>query len=465
MRPSLRVLLLPVAATILLSVGFFGLSVSGGAVFLSPDETAVAVAARSFASIGSFRLEDPLSAAYPWVHPRSFVSTGDAFVPVGFLGMPFIMAGVWRLLGDAGFVLFTPLLALSVVIPLWSAASRWGNVGRISTVVGWLTFPTVMLYANRGLFPNLPVLCLAIWAAWAVSRKRGVIALAVGGGLTGLAAFIRPTELLWVGIWVAAAYLIAHPSRKIPLRTRARDLFSFLVPFAAVAGLGAVLAWMTYGSPLAVGYQLRDPTTDTAAIQAASRVSWYETWVFGFHPRNVWYNATSYLVAYLLPWAVLAAFGAVLAWKDRIERRWTFVAVATVAILCLLYGQGIYHDHVKPDAVTLGNSFLRYGLPVAAMAALALGRVAAWMSRRMGKPGYALAAITVALTASLGIWTATVRDDEGIVQGRLELLRYAAIRDGSRFLLEPGTVVLSDRSDKIFFPAFRAAAPMPDLGR
>ncbi|MFH1078623.1 MAG: hypothetical protein V1745_05095 [Patescibacteria group bacterium] len=449
------------SVVILLGVGFFMLSVSGGQVFLSPDETAVAVAGRFFAENGSFRILDPLLTGFPWLHPRSFVSTGEALVPVGFLGMPFLMAGIWKLFGDVGFVLFTPLLALSAVIPLWSATKRWGKTGQVATLVGWLTFPSVMLYANRGLFPNLPVLCLAIWASWATSRK-GIAPLVIAGFLTGLAAFIRPTELVWVGVWVGAAYFLTHPLKTTPLRRHARDIAMMAAPFVAVALVGAFLAWSTYDSPFTVGYQLRDPSTEAVVTTAAaSQVSWFESWAFGFHPRNVWHNATSYLVTFLFPWAMLALIGAVVAWKDKAERRWLFVAAWTVGILCCIYGQGIYQDHVKPDAVTLGNSFLRYLLPVSVIAVLALGKVASWIASTMGRAGFALAVLTIALTASLGIWTATVRDDEGLSQDRIELVRYAAIRADAADALDASTVILSDRSDKIFFPVFRAVTPMP----
>ncbi|MBU1348611.1 hypothetical protein KJ781_00915, partial [Patescibacteria group bacterium] len=365
---------------------------------------------------------------------------------------------------DAGFVLFTPLLALSTVIPLWFATTRWGRTGQAATLVGWLTFPTVMLYANRGLFPNLPVLCLAIWASWLISR-RGTASLVVAGSLTGLAILIRPTEIVWVGVWVGMAYLVSHPPKTWTLRRCVRDFIVVSAPFVAIAAIGACLAWMTYGSPLAIGYQLRDPSTGPAIATAATQVSWFESWAFGFHPRNVWFNATSYLLTYLFPWAVLALVATVLAWKDAVERRWLYVAAWTVGVLCLIYGQGIYQDHVKADAVTLGNSFLRYLLPVAAIGALALGRVAAWIERTVPRAGFTLAILVVTLTASLGIWTATVRDDEGLTQDRIELLRYASIRDDAVSVLDPSTIVLSDRSDKIFFPAFRVASPLPPRER
>ncbi|MBU1349206.1 hypothetical protein KJ781_04025, partial [Patescibacteria group bacterium] len=89
-----RAMLLFTSVTLLLGAGFFALSVSGGGVFLSPDETAVAVAARFLGEHGTFRIAEPLVSDHSWLHPRSFVSTGDAMVPVGFLGMPFLMAGI-----------------------------------------------------------------------------------------------------------------------------------------------------------------------------------------------------------------------------------------------------------------------------------------------------------------------------------------------------------------------------------
>ena len=65
------------------------------------------------------------------------------------------------------------------------------------------------------------------------------------------------------------------------------------------------------------------------------------------------------------------------------------------------------------------------------------------------------------LLSCFGIWRAFAADDEGLMATRRELVRYDAIRKASASILPPDAVVISARSDKIFFPTWRAVSPIP----
>jgi len=42
-------------------------------------------------------------------------------------------------------------------------------------------------------------------------------------------------------------------------------------------------------------------------------------------------------------------------------------------------------------------------------------------------------------------------------------LRYASIRESVEKWFKPGDIILSERSDKIFFPSYRAVSPLPAI--
>lgn len=451
------------AAVLLCGAAYLILPSVGTTVFLSPDETAVAVAARSQVETGSFATTVELVKTVPWLHPRSFVAQNDRIIPVGFLGMPALISLVVRVAGDTGMALFTPCLVLLTVIPLWSLARAWGRAAQLSVAVAWMTFPTVILYANRGLFPNLPVVCLTVWVVWLLVRFQHLAGYAIAGSLFGLAASIRPTEVPWMMLWCTVAFVVA--TRGQSTRMRLLRFGSFLIPCMIVTGLMAWVGRETYGSWFSAGYQLRDPAAPS--IEVAPTVtppaSVLETWPFGFHPRNVWFNVKSYLLWYLAPWAVLSVVALGMLWRDT-KRSLVGVAVATAGFLALLYGQGLYQDHVRVQNVSLANSFLRYMLPLVPLAVFGLGYLVSRLVR-ISRVGVAASMTLVIGVVVFGVWTATIRDDEGIMANRTELFRYAAIRAESQELLDPYAVVLSDRSDKIFFPTFVAASPLPSVDR
>jgi hypothetical protein len=435
----------------------------GATVFLSPDETAVAAAARSVVSTGSFAIQDPLLASVTWMHPRSFVTAGDRMVPVGFLGMPALMSVVFRLFHDNGLVFFTPLFVLLTAIPLWSLAKGWGRPAQFTVVIAWLSFPTVMLYANRGLFPNLPLVCLTVWATWLLVRFRHPSAFVVSGLLIGLASSIRPTETPWMLLWIVLAFVTML--RPMDLKTRWMRVVAWGVPFLVVTLFVAWIGRETYGAWFTSGYQLRDPILESqsAAPTPTPSKSLFDSWPFGFHPRNVWFNVKSYLIVYLFPWFAVSVAALVLLWRD--GKRWiVLAALATAAFLALVYGQGLYQDHVRLNQISLANSFLRYTLPLAPLVALGLGFLVSKIAR-FKIQGRVLAGLLVACLVVFSVWTATQRDDEGLFTNRAELVRYAVIRSQTKELLDSDAVILSERSDKIFFPVFRTVSPLPPKDR
>lgn len=432
-------------------------------IYLSPDETAVAVTAREFGTDWSFRLPDNILKDGPWIRPRSFVTHDAALVPVGFLGMPLLAGMVWKFLGEFGLLLLTPCLVLACIYPLWRFMRGFGFAAQVAGVAAWLSFPMVILYANRGLFPNLAMVCLMLWAAFLVWKKLDTKALIIAGLLTGMAVAIRPTEIVWAGVWIAAAWVAGSGSKFS--RHDWKNIATFLATSAVVPAITALLAWKTYGAPWMIGYWLRDSAEVT--VQSAEATALLQNpgriWPFGFHPRAVLNNAENYLVYILGPWAATALVATVL-WIKRENSRIAIMAGAwTAAVLCLIYGNTVYQDHVGHNIVSVGNSYLRYLLPLAPFFALAVGAVSARLveilPRNRAKLGVSvLAAVLVAL----GIWTAFSKDDEGLNSSVPELVRYETIRETAYKNYGRNAIVVSERSDKIFFPVMRAVTPVPD---
>ncbi len=457
----------------LLGLFSFILPSLGSAVFLSPDETAIAVMARRFGAYGSLQIQSApvcqpstlACSAFPWLHPRSLVMQGEQLVPVGFLGLPILVGIVWRLFGELSLGLFTPLLVLSAIYPLWSLARRFGHVGQLVTVTVWLSFPTVILYANRGLFPNLPAVCLAVWAVHLIIsyRPRPYASIFSAGIFAGLALAIRPIEVVWVAPWLWMAWKYRTPS---PVHSSTRTLIVFLAGLILIGSLTSFVTWKTYGSPLQVGYLLRDTgptTTPTYPSALSSLVSGdHRVWPFGFHPSHIWFNFQAYIVGFLGPWFGLALLASALTWWRRPRARpGVLLGVWTLFMLLLIYGEALYQDHVGLNVISSGNSLLRYVLPVAPFFALSAGAIAEWLHQKQG--GKLITCIVVTSLVSLGLWTALRRDDEGLMFARQELRAYQAIRQLALVRLGSNAIVLSERSDKLFFPDLRVASPLPPL--
>ncbi len=441
-------------------------------VWMSPDETANAITAINWVKTGDFKVENSLVKSYEWAFPRSFVPllSQGKMVPVGFLGMALTMGAIYALFGLYGLLFFTPFFALLTLWAFWKCLPKtWLPETKLMTLAVWMSFPTVILYANRGLFPNLIVTCLAIWIWYLLTKHKCWWAYLLSGAALGWSLTIRPTEALWLIPVAISAWLYSeYESQASKIKFQTKLLWFFMLGWLALAGLGALAGWQTYDRWLVSGYQIR-PVVQTQAPgvdeTTEKALSAWEILPFSVHPRNIEWNVRHYMFWFLWPWTLVMLVALFFAWRAQIWKgsgKWPLMAMVwtTVALVCF-YGNGLYHDHVLVNHSSLGNSFLRYILPLSVIVAVAAGFVIDVLRRH-----WSTRILSFCLTAALvscGLWTATYRDNEGLASNEIELKRYADIRSQTKAYLKEDTVVVSDRSDKIFFPIFNAVSPIPEL--
>ncbi|MDF1496891.1 MAG: hypothetical protein P1P90_02425 [Patescibacteria group bacterium] len=460
-------------------------------IWMSPDETANMISAITFANEGVFSFSSEITSKFIWAHPRSFVYVPETnmVAPIGFLGMPLILSFIYKLFGLIGLNFFVPFLALLTLFPLWkSLPKKWPQAVKLMTIIIWMSFPSIILYINRGAFPQTTQLCLMIWVWFLITNSKASttttkyydlfvrFSLPIAGALSGLALMIRPIEAIWILPVIILAFL-SKPTNQAPHSTfdvgRAtsdvRRLTHFLIPLIFVLLVGAKLGADTYGKWFTSGYQIRPEviqlaTGDSSKVSAESdAVSIFSALPFSFHPRNIWWNLKNYVIWFFLPWLSLVFGSALILYKEKFWRDksgWSILALAwTPAILVLFYGNGIYQDHVRLNEISIGNSFIRYILPISITFAVSAGFIFSRLWRHWTLKLFAVC-ITIGLT-SFGLFTATIRDDEGISKVEQELISYQKTREAGSKNFPANGIIVSDRSDKIFFPVHLAVSPMP----
>ncbi|KAA0205512.1 hypothetical protein EDM68_05550 [Candidatus Uhrbacteria bacterium] len=450
---------------------YFLLPAAGQGLYASPDETANAVTVRQLAWYGRLSVPEALAEEFPWLHPRSMVSHNETIVPVGFTGWPWILSVFTTFLGQGVLPFLAALFLLSAAFPLFGLLRPFGFTAALLGTLVAFSFPAMIVFGNRGLFPQAAVVGFALWSLFLVTRLRSYDSpwwYGLAGFLCTLAFASRPTEALWLVPWLVWAGHALCPDRKRVVWACA----GALIPLAILA----FHAQTSYGSFWKSGYMLRDnPSLVVAPTAAPASAPVDETrslfFPFGFHPRNVLWNVRAYLLNLLLPWAVLLAGVAVIVGHDAWKRRrdaWQrlvgrhavpLLALWTVGVLIGYYGHGLYTDHVQIGAVTVANSFVRYLLPLGPLIGLAFAFLYARLElKRFGAAVGLLLAVGLSLS---GTYTALARDDEGMLTTRREFIRYREIRDRAVEHFGPMDVILSERSDKNFFPNHRAVSPLP----
>lgn len=443
---------------------------AGGRILNSPDETANHVFALGFAQTGSLSLSEPLNVEFNGVvHPRSVVVSGDRLVPGGFLGVPIMYGILGRVLGSLVVVYLTPIVgALTLGALWWLHRQVFGQSAAWAATLLLAAFPAWWYYAARSMFPNLVFVCLLVWAAalwwrWLMQAKARLGYGLAAAALTALALWVRPSE----GVWVIAALVVVLVARR-----KIQSWQSWTLVVSTGLGMMLPLVWVmaqTYGSPLAIVYQ---PPTVTQVDASTPGLSIQAVLLpFGFHPRRAFHHLVDYSLG-LFWWLCWPAFvGWVMTlgrWQllPSVQRWYWGVSTAIAGYLVVYYGSWQLNDHLDPNAVTLGTSYVRYWLPLYVLmlpyAVVAGQGVVNQLSRRV-RPIAAglLVAAAMLLSAQLTLWAG----DESLTAVAARIREYYAQRSAVLARVEPNAVILTERHDKVFFPSLSVVSQAQTPGQ
>ena len=474
------------------------LSLHSERIFVSPDENAAFVFARQLVDVGSLSVRESYNSQVGGlIHPRSVAVLGDLLVPGSFLGLP-ITAGILMLgFGDAGGLLLTPVLALLGILAFRVVIWKMFDDKSLADVSALflMVHPAYLYFSGRVMMHNVAFLAFLIFAAFfAVSRPFGHKSLfvrefrrlehALAGIFVGLALFFRLSEAVWV-LPVAFGLLIAFRNN-----LGWRNIASFLGGLLLMGVvIGYANSWV-FGSPLLTGYTLPPVPTVASADVAISSAENAPSFAlpFSFHPRAILNNVWDYGFV-LYPWLTLASllgFGLLVLRgfeKNTAWRTLTVVSIIVSGVLFSLYGSWNFFDNPDPTLITIGNSHVRYWLPVFALStpfaaylfvrvwrffdpSLVTDAAGAVVKEPTGAKLARVSARTLLVFILLFGLTANVHlvifGHDGVLATRDALDSFIGKRARIMTLTEAESVIVVDRADKYLFPYRRVMVPLRD---
>lgn len=439
---------------------------SHSGVFLSPDETAVYQSAQVFAQTGGMQLASNLVEQFPWAHARSFVTLQNGIAPVGFIGMPMLIGATFFAGVPFLGAFLTPILVLLSGYFIWRLTKQANVSIRLLAVLSWVTLPNVVLYTNRSLFPNLPAICFAFIGSAVLWEKRSFSRAIIAGMCAALALAIRPIDAVWILPWFMVAWRFRQDRQQA---TERKYALSFVATAFILSCITLIVHVKTYGSLFSIGYFLRDPIVQQTAVSATTTATIAPTapvinWLpFGIHPRHVWFNVKNYILGILLPWTALVVATLFIKRKQYKTSPWIWLGSWTCSCCVLVYGQGIYQDHIGINVVSIGNSFLRYILPCSIFVPFAIAQFLQSIQAKNVKPLSLICHLLVGSICAFGLAMALWQGSESVIASSATLETYMQIQQETKKLASPA-IVVSDRSDKLFFlPGWSPVTPIPPM--
>ncbi|MBI4281828.1 hypothetical protein HY625_03345, partial [Candidatus Uhrbacteria bacterium] len=433
-----------------LVTSFFAVTWRGGH-FNSPDETANAFFIRQYVQTGSFRVAEPFNVvAENIIHPRAVAITEHDLVPGSFLGMLLLYGWIAKIFGLWTVPFLTSLFALGAAFAFRSIITRIfdDRIARWSFIL-FLFHPALLYYTGRSLFPNVLFLSLLCIGVALLLSARTHWRWFFGSLVIGLALTVRTAEVGWM--FAVAMLLWYFYRREITWRRVALSLCAVAIAFLPIFLHNNSL----YGNPFYNGYSQIDSDALPAVFAWHLQSRFLSTLLslllpFGIKPAVVLGNAYAYGIWFFWWMAVPTILGLVLyvrVFQSKREPRAIFTVcfLLTAVWLFVYYGSWEFRDTTLLGP-TIGTSYVRYWLPLFIFgipyAAYALQSIKNDMMRRGA----------VAILFSLSFTVVFLQTPESL----LPLYRTAqtdrAVTQSVLQKTDAAGVILTERSDKLFFP-------------
>jgi len=449
-------------------------------IFNSPDETANYVFSCNYSN-GSMGIAEPDNLKVNGVIiPRSATSNANGdIVPGYFLGMPIILGVIADLFGCYIIPFIIPIVSAITPIFLYLGLRKIfeKEVAMLSALLLFF-HPIFIYYSAKSLMPNVlfvDLLIISLALLLNIKYKKGIKnyfkpnilkTYALAGLLLGLALTIRPSEIYWVAMIYLA--LLLFQIKKANWLGIGIGIIFVVVAFLPTLFLNKEL----YGGYFQLGYNTRLLGIDLNEQVASGNIftilqSFFSvSAIFPFGIKmvqsitifiNYFWRFLAWFNIFLIPG--IAAFF-IYFYKDKKNYSKKFVylliTLAVSAYLIIYYGAYIFYDHFDASRLTIGTSYLRYWLPIFVLLLpfMSYSLFAVWKVFEKIRINIKVSS-TILFILVLSLFTFNlvfVKTDESLFAVKRNLEKYNQTRNIILEKTEDNAIIITDRSDKIFFP-------------
>ncbi len=442
-------------------------------IFNWPDANANYFFAESFSRLNSlFSLEYLNFWTDNLLHTRSINVINGWLVPMTFLPGLLIFGLAFKLLGPLSILFLTPILAVATVFIIYQLFYRIWHDLDLSLLCALLLLPLApwLFFTNEAMLPVILfifLLSFGLLGLFLFAEKKSNLWFIIGSWLILCALAVRPTEILWVAVLLLLLWYFNYK-----LITKKQIIIAALLfIFTALASLSLNKA--VYGSWWLFGYlNLQNNSLPTEFASGHRGLIGYLQVIilpFGWQTRLLLSNTWHYLVELMWPYYLLA----LLSWwylKDQVFNRQSlwfkyFIATSLVSIIILIYyANWDLADPLVKQYNTISISYVRYFLPIYILILPFVAKAILGLSNLKQK--YLAVSWPLILVIILGIFSvrlAYYSPYDGLVANTANLQSYYRQFVRVQNYAPKHSVIITERSDKIFFPYYRVVVPQGDL--
>lgn len=457
---------------LLLSVWLPNWSQFGHLIFNWPDANANYFFSMVFAKMNTFAELEPLNYfTQNLFHTRSINVIEGNLVPMTFLPALVIFGMFAKVLGSVGILFLTPLLAVLSGYFIFVISKNLFKSLTLSFLLAilFMTLAPILYFANIVMLPTILFIFLLLGGWTAISydflegRKQNFL-WGIGVLSLSLSVLSRPTEIVWVALLTLFIFYINK--HKI-------GLFKFIwaiVIFVALAIIFLSLNKSIYGGYFTFGYLNLQSGGTSSEISEHTSILKLLFAPFGFDAGLLISNIWKYLIKIILPHFALAIVGYIILFiklkKNKLSIAWKKYLLFTPFIfffVLLYYGSWRLADPLVRELNTISISYVRYFLPLYIWLLPATGLAMIKLFYRQLKMNQLAYYVVLLAMIAFSFKVAYLAKNDGLVATADTLDGYYQQYQKVTELAPLGSVMLTERSDKIFFPKYKVVVPQGDL--
>ncbi|MFC1598738.1 ArnT family glycosyltransferase [Patescibacteria group bacterium] len=443
--------------------------------FTWPDETANYFFITNYINQSSFSAPETVNEiAGDLIHPRSFNVYDHNLVPGSFVGMLFVYGLVGKIVGPNLIFFLTPLLSVLAGLFFYKILAKIfpQKIAFLSAILFFIN-PAWWYYSSFSMLPNIAFisfLIIGIYFLLKVDKKlwqRNVFYIVASSFFMGLALIIRTNEFLWIIAVLLFLLIIYH--KKIKWYYPVLYIIVLVLVFLPIFYLNQT----TYGSALSFGYlRLEQGSGVIGQLPSEFKTSQHSeiynfvkflVLPFGLSIKNIIPVFNDYFISlfwWLFVPAVLGLFALIKKYNNKEVAVYLLGFVGISVYLLVYYGSWIFADQMTLQLNKIGISYIRYFLPIYILAlpfiAIFYFSFISLFSNKKFKIILSLFLLTSLLYFNINVVYLAGYDN--LIKINENIDDYNVINQKITELTEDNAIIISQRSDKIFFPQRKVIA-------
>ncbi len=436
--------------------------------FTWPDETANYFFIKNYIEHSNFSVAEPLNEiAGNLVKPRSFNVYQGNLVPGSFLGLLLIYGLIGKVIGLGLVKFLTPLLAVLAGLLFYKILLKIfkPKIAFLSALLFFIN-PAWWYYANFTFLPNIAFLSFLIIGIYFLieldkgKKQNNYLFLILGSFFVALALIIRTNEFLWI-LGILLLLLIVYFKK-----VKWQYILLFLVVCILVFLPIFYYNQMTYDNYLSFGYLRLDQGNDLISqlpTEFQTSHSQFFNFIqfivlpFGLHPQlffSNFYNYCLVLFWWLFIPAVLGIFFFLQNYHKKNKAVFFLIFLAVSFYLIVYYGSWQFADQLTAQLNKIGISYVRYWLPIYILSLPLISifylHLIQWLKNKKIKILLNLLFISTLIYFTINL--TYLAGNDNLIKIKQNIQAYNEINQKVTNLTEDNAVIISQRSDKIFFP-------------